>query len=81
VGDTWQLRVTPRVRVSTRSGLDVRASDIAIHLRPRDGIGYHVTATMGPREARAKLEDRKVKQTKMNQNQKTKSTIGIEYTP
>ena len=44
------LRITMscRIRALAPSELDVRASGIAIRLRPHGGIGFHVTAAMGP---------------------------------
>jgi len=46
----FRITCTCRVRALARSKLDVRASGTAIHLRPHGGIGFHVTATMGPRK-------------------------------
>lgn len=43
------LRITCCIRALAPSELDVRASGIAIRLRPHDGIGFHVTAAMGPK--------------------------------
>jgi len=44
------ITCTSRVRASAPSELDVRASGAAIRLRPHGGIGFHVTAAMGPRK-------------------------------
>jgi hypothetical protein len=47
-----RITCTWHVRALAPSKLDVRASGTAIHLRPHGGIGYHVTAAMGPRTSK-----------------------------
>ena len=53
-----RITCTCRVRALAQSELDVRASGTAIHLRPHGGIGFHVTAAMGPRKPKSEIRTR-----------------------